>query len=415
MTRSARTRVGPKLGAFVAASVLVLTGCGSATSGDGNKDADIAVGALVPLTGGGAEFGPRMERAIRIAVDEVNAAGGVNGSKLKLFVEDGQTEPDAAVRGAQKLINVNRVHAILGTWSSAVTLAVAPLAIQSNVVQMNTSGANAITDLKDNNLVWRFQPPARLTGSAVANAAIRNNWKTAVAMARNDPSGTSTVESFTKDYEKLGGKVVKTITYAPNQSSYATEVRDALAGGADFIFNSTYAPELAVMVKEAAASSSDVPWLAPGWAVNKAFISAVGGPAADGTYAVDSAPNVEGQAYQNFQKAYQDRHDGALDPSDTYVFSSYDMVVVLALAMTDCSCQSGKELTDSIAKVTSPSGTEVTSFADGIEALKAGQDIDYQGASSNLDFDANGDQVPLFGTYVVNSGKVTLDDSYELK
>src|SRR5687767_10108985 len=148
-----------KLALVGAVSTLALTvACGGGSGADGDE---FPIGALVPLTGGGSEFGPKMEQAIRLAVDEVNQ-DPPQGKEFKLFVEDGQTDPDAAVRGAQKLINVNRVNAVMGTWSSAVTLAVAPLAIQSGVVQMNTSGAGEITDLDDNDLVWRFQPPASL-------------------------------------------------------------------------------------------------------------------------------------------------------------------------------------------------------------------------------------------------------------
>lgn len=418
--------------AVVATAALLVSACGGSNgttdtttsgstsaagtaSGEAPTGGEVNIGGLVPLTGGGSEFGPRMQKAMEIAVKQVNDAGGANGKSFKLFVEDGQTEPDAAVRGAQKLINVNGVKAVLGTWSSAVTLAVAPIAIQAGVVHMNTSGANPITDLDDKDLVWRFQPPARLTGTAVAKAIELNGWKTAVAMARNDPSGTSTIESFQKEFEALGGKVVKTITYAPTQASYTTEVRQALDAKADVIFNSTYAPELSVMKKEAAAAGGTTPWVAPGWAVNKAYIETVGADIANGTYGVDSAPNVDGQAYKDFQADFKAADGSELLPSDTYVFSAYDMVIVLGLAMSDCKCDSGTALTDSIRKVTTGPGDEVTSFADGLKLIKEGKDINYQGASSNLDFDDKGDQIPAFGTYVVENGGVTLKNSYQLK
>ncbi|HEY9470479.1 MAG TPA: ABC transporter substrate-binding protein, partial [Propionibacteriaceae bacterium] len=375
----------------------------------------IAIGALVPLTGGGAEFGPRMEKAIRLAVDEVNKKTPPMNKKLKVFAEDGQTSPDAAVRAAQKLINVNRVKAVVGTWASAVTLAVAPIAIQSNIALMHTSGANAITDLKSNGLVWRFQPPARLTGKAIAASAKVEGWKTAAAAARNDPSGVSTVESFTREFEAGGGKVLETVTYAPEQTAYSGEVRKLSDANADFVFNSTYAPELTVMAKDAKTNGAEVNWLAPGWAVNKAFIQAVGPAVANGVWAVDSAPNVKTKAYDNFMTAFTKATGDTLVPSDTYVFSAYDMVIVLALAMNDCECDTGKGLTDSILKVTTPGGDEVTSYADGYEALKAGKDINYQGASSNLDFDAKGDQIPLFGLYRVVDGKVALQSTFEVK
>ena len=85
------------------------------------------VGSLTPVTGAGSPYGPGMQQMIRAAVDEVNAAGGAGGAKLELFLEDSQTKPEAAVLAAKKLIEVNKVQAILGTWSSGVTLAVMPL------------------------------------------------------------------------------------------------------------------------------------------------------------------------------------------------------------------------------------------------------------------------------------------------
>ncbi|HEY9460322.1 MAG TPA: ABC transporter substrate-binding protein, partial [Paralcaligenes sp.] len=90
---------------------------------------EMPIGVVTPLTGGGAQFGPDMAKAMQLAADEVNKVGPPMGRKFRLYVEDGETNPDAGVRAAQKLIGVNRVKAILGTWSSAVTLAVAPLTI----------------------------------------------------------------------------------------------------------------------------------------------------------------------------------------------------------------------------------------------------------------------------------------------
>src|SRR5437773_11329313 len=87
----------------------------------------IKLGTLTPLTGAGGSYGPSMRTAMEWVVEQVNGAGGVLGRRIRLFNEDDQTSPDAAVRAARKLIDVDRVAAIMGTWASAVTTGVAPL------------------------------------------------------------------------------------------------------------------------------------------------------------------------------------------------------------------------------------------------------------------------------------------------
>src|SRR3954471_22684802 len=91
------------------------------------QGAPIRIGTLTPLTGAGGPYGPVMVKAVKAVVDQVNAAGGVLGRKIELVSEDDQTNPEAGVRAARKLIDVDKVSAILGTWASAVTMAVAPL------------------------------------------------------------------------------------------------------------------------------------------------------------------------------------------------------------------------------------------------------------------------------------------------
>src|SRR5262245_23279994 len=106
--------------------------------------AAIRIGSLTPLTGGGGSYGPPMRDAIVGVVNEVNQAGGVlGGRQIQVVSEDDQTNPEAAVRAARKLIDVDRVVAITGTWASAVTTAVAPLCWENKVVLCTVSGADS--------------------------------------------------------------------------------------------------------------------------------------------------------------------------------------------------------------------------------------------------------------------------------
>ena len=152
------------------------------------------VGSLCPVTGAGSPYGSGMQKAIEIAVAEVNAAGGAGGSKLELFTEDSQTKPDAAVLAAKKLIEVNKVQAILGTWSSGVTLAVMPLTDAASIIEMNTSGAPAISHarqegpglaLPGHQRPFRRRPSRRSPRSAASSA--RRRWRSTTRRASATP------------------------------------------------------------------------------------------------------------------------------------------------------------------------------------------------------------------------------------
>lgn len=95
------------------------------------QGAPIRLGTLTPLTGAGGPYGPVMANCVRAVINEVNGAGGVLGRQVQLVSEDDQTNPEAGLRAARKLIDVDQVAAIMGTWASAVTTAVAPLCWES--------------------------------------------------------------------------------------------------------------------------------------------------------------------------------------------------------------------------------------------------------------------------------------------
>src|SRR6059058_2528585 len=118
----------------------------------------LRLGVLTPLTGAGGFDGPRMLKAMQAVQAEVNAAGGVLGRQIELVVEDDQTNPEGAVRAAHKLIEVDRVPVIMGTWASAVTAAVAPVCWESKTFLTTVSGADSITQLPHQGYLIRTQP-----------------------------------------------------------------------------------------------------------------------------------------------------------------------------------------------------------------------------------------------------------------
>src|SRR4029079_1995527 len=106
----------------------------------------IKIATLTPLTGAGGPYGPVMAKVAAAVVEEVNAAGGVLDRKVQLVSEDDQTNPDAGVRAARKLIDVDKVSAIMGTWAAAGPTAVAPLCWESKTFLCTVSGADVRED-----------------------------------------------------------------------------------------------------------------------------------------------------------------------------------------------------------------------------------------------------------------------------
>jgi branched-chain amino acid transport system substrate-binding protein len=379
------------------------------------QEGEVRIGALNPLTGAGGPYGPGMQQAIRLAVDEINAAGGINGATVRLFSEDTQTDPEAAVRAAQKLIEVNRVAAILGTWSSGVTMAVVPLTIEAGVIEMNTSGAPEISTLEDNNLVWRTQASNVLFGEVFARVARDLGIERASTMAFNNPSGRGNTREFARVFRDMGGEVVAEVVYNPDQSTYRAELEQALQPDPEAIVMGSYLPDTTIIVKEWYQLFGDeVTWIGPAWAINANLIEALGAGVVEGMYAVDAVPNLDAPTYENFVSAFTEATGE--DPSaNPYAPMVYDQMISLALAMAAANSNDPLLAKDHLQAVTSPPGREVHSYTEGLEALQAGEEINYEGASSRIDFDENGDVRPNFGLYQVQDGGIERVQIIELE
>ncbi|MBN8957143.1 MAG: ABC transporter substrate-binding protein [Rhizobiales bacterium] len=367
----------------------------------------IRIGALNPITGSGSPYGSGMQKTIFAAAEAVNAAGGAGGRKIEIVAEDGQTSPQAAVLAAKKLIEINKVSAILGTWSSGVSLAVAPLAENANVLLMHTSGAPALSTPKVNGkgLFFRFHANNERSGAAFAELCKRRKFTRPATMAFNNASGIGNVDGFRKTWEAGGGKVVESVVYEPNQPSYRSELQKVLAANPDVIVTGSYLADTTIILREWFQTGQAVAWAIPGWAVTPELIRAIGPTAAEGIMSVDAISNEDDPAFKAFDAAYQ-KAMSKPGQSNVYAAECWDMVNCLTLAIEAAGGSvDANTLKAKIREVANPDGQKVGSFAEGKAALKKGK-INYEGASSALDFDATGDVKPTFGAWTVEGGKL---------
>lgn len=365
------------------------------------------IGALNPITGSGAPYGTGMQKMLAVVIDEVNAAGGAAGRRLEMFAEDSETQPQAAVLAAKKLIEVNRIEALLGVWSSGESLAVIPMTNAADMILMNASGAPALSGPPVNakGLSFRFQATNPQFGQAFAKICTREGFKRPATMAFNNASGIGNADGFRAAWEKQGGTVVASVVYEPNQSSYASELDKVLAAKPDVIVTGSYVADTTILLRNWFETGATNKWILPGWAGNPALIQAVGPEATEGIFSVESVSNVGAPAYKRYDAAYRAAM-GTGGDGNAYAAMAYDMAVLMALAVQAAGPGAARAAINAqVRAVAGPGGTEIGSFAEGRDALPKGK-IHYVGASSSLDFDKFGDVTPDFGVSVITGGKL---------
>jgi branched-chain amino acid transport system substrate-binding protein len=365
---------------------------------------EFRVGALCPVTGAGATFGAGMQKTIIATAARINAAGGAAGRTFRVFADDDQTQPQAGVLAAKKLIEVNRVQAILGTWSSGVSLAVIPLTNEAGAILMNTSGAPALSVPPANakHLSYRFQATNDRFGRAFAQIAAREGFKRPATMAFNNASGIGNTEGFAKAWKAQGGSLTKAVVYEPNQPSYRSELQSVLDTKPDVIVMGSYVADTAIILREWYQTGATTKFILPDWAVNASTIASLGEDVLSNCITVESVANEGSPAFADFDALYR-KEMGAPGRGNNYAAMAYDMMVLLALAVE--AAGPGADMAAINARIiplSGPDGEVVSSFAQGRDALKAGRTINYDGASSVLDLDQYGDVTPDFGAYKFN-------------
>ncbi len=367
------------------------------------QGAAIQLGALVPLSGAGGAYGPSMAKAAKAVVDQVNGAGGILGRKIELTVVDDQSNPDAGVRAARQLIDVTKVAAIMGTWASSVTTAVAPLCWESKTFLTTTSGADSITQLPTDGYLIRTQPTTALQGSKFAAFATGLGAKKVFFMSPQTPFFTSENEAIVTAVKGAGGEV-GSLVYDDQKPSYRSEVDTMLRFAPDALILGGYTPDTTVLLKDLYRAGYKGQKIAFAYAVNQKLIDSVPASVVDGCYTLAPSPAEGSAAYADLAKLV-----GA-DHPDPYTCQVYDQVNLVVLAMALSGNPTGEGIKGAVRDASqAPGGKVVENALDGLQAIAAKQPIAYQGASGPCKFTARGDiQDSKFRYEQVQSGAIKL-------
>ena len=342
-------------------------------------------GILTPLTGAGGQDGPRMLKAMQAVIDEVNKGGGVLGRKIETIVEDDQTNPEAAVRAARKLIEVNKVPVIMGTWASAVTSAVAPVCWESKTFLCTVSGADSITQLPHQGYLIRTQPTSKLQATAHAEFVAGMGKRKIAVIGIQAPFALSTKEHLDNVLKTKGAGVVAHIIYEKDKPTYRSEIDQAMRSDPDFLYLNGYAPDTVVVLRDLFKANINLPKFCQSYAVPQKTLDTIPTEVSAGIFTGQPSADIEGRAFKLLAERL-----GIPEP-DAYEAQANDWASLVILTVAKAKEATGTALKDNVRKISQGAGQKVYSAVEGLKLLAEGKEINYEGASGPCDFTDIGD------------------------
>ena len=352
----------------------------------------LKIGYLADFSGPLAEFGPAIQTGVELAIKHINDAGGVLGQPVEFVTGDTQVDTTQGVEEARRVIEIEGVHAIVGPLSSTVTIAVAEsvtgLAGIPTISPSATSPAVSLAD--DNGFLFRSTVSDAAQGPVLANLAVDEGFDNVGVIFRNDAYGQGLAEAFENSFT---GTVTST-SYEADQVSYLAELQRVAGEGAPVLVAIGFPTEAIIFIREALENDLFAQFLFVDGTKSQDLIDAIGGEFLDGfkgTAPVSSA-TAPGAA-SAWDEAYIAEF-GEL-PTTPFVRESYDAAIAIALAAEMAGSTDGAAIRDALVQIASPPGATVTPGADSIAAaltaVRNGEDINYEGGATTLDWNPDGD------------------------
>jgi branched-chain amino acid transport system substrate-binding protein len=381
----------------VAAAASVALAAGTAIPASA-ADNQLTIGAIMPLTGSLSFLLPPQQAGFYLALDEINAAGGVLGKKVKSSILDEADGDSPAVSQASAAKHIaNKADVIIGAASSARTRLIINKVTSSKVVQISMSNtAVDLTDWKDNGFYFRTAPSDLLQGRILANQVLQDGASSVAILYQETSYGVGLNKQAAAVLTK-GKATVESISFPENETSVASYVDKALAKKPDAIILISYNESKKFLpgLQAKGYNGSNV-YLVDGNAIDysaESYASYLNGAKATIPGKADSA------AFKKAAAAAYKKYTGKELVDYTYAGSTYDAVILAALAAQAAGDATGAGIKSKLTEISKAGAgkTKVTNFKTGLAALKAGKKIDFDGQTGAIEFDANGDPT---GAYI---------------
>jgi branched-chain amino acid transport system substrate-binding protein len=371
----------------------------------------IKIGTLLDLTGALEAYGKPIQNGAILATEQVNAAGGPLGRKVELVHRDSQTDPTAGIDAAKKLVELDKVVAIVGALSSGVTIPVATsVTIPRGIVQISPASTSPqITDLQDNDFLFRTCPSDALQGKVSGRLATDLGLQTVATIYVNNPYGSGLSKTFGQAFSEHGGKVVVTVAYEEGRPSYRGEIEQALKDKPQAIALFSYPENGVTIIRQALELGFTGKFLLADGMKAPEVVHNVGAAYLKGTYGTTPGAR-EGSAKARFVEAYTQRFGEK--PPKPYIDNCYDAIAVLALAIHQAKSSEPRAIRDALRQVANPPGDSIEpgDFQKAFALIGQGKKVNYRGASGEVDFDEHGDVItPIEIWKIDDSGKIVTE------
>ena len=367
-------------------SVSLMLGFNSASISE-----EVKFGFMIGYTGDMGAWAPALDDAAKVAVEEINNAGGILGYKVALAIADNQSNVEGAIKGAKKLVEVDGVSLIIGPESDPI-MALLQYAKDTQVPIISSSaGTQALDEAGGTGTyIYRTNAADSFLGVAYAKVILDTlGHKEVVVLVENSEGTMSAAETFTKNFERFGGKITKTVTVSPGQNVYYNELKDVNKSNPDIVFMAVSQVTGVNIAKQAYQQGYTWQWCVTTDLQTDDFVNAAGKGVTEGIIALVPGQIEEEDTWQRFSKLFEAKI-GEKPQAGWYQAETYDAFITSALAMVAAGKTDGTGVDSNLINVSAPGGTIVKSFAEGVAALKRGEAIDYEGASGNLNFNKFG-------------------------
>jgi len=343
----------------------------------------IKIGFISPLTGDAAAYGEVVRDVEKLAVEEINASGGINGRQVEGIYEDGKCSGAGAASAMQKLVNADKVKIVIGGFCSSESLAAVPIATQ-NKVFLFSPGSSSPDLTNVSKYFARNYPSDASQGSVLAGVAYnQKNWRKVAFIQEQLDYPLGIYKAFSAEFEKMGGKIVKE-EFATSVTDFRSQLTKLKAENPDALFIDTQTPAAADRILK---QLQDLKWR-PALLVS----DATSGDSAtvkkdasilEGALAAEFGVDPANQKYQHHLQAYKEKYGKDAN------FTSYTQTVYDSVYM----------IRDAVFAV----GYDGTKVANWVRSAK-----DWPGASGLVTIKADGDRAGGHVPKVIKNGKVEL-------
>ena len=319
-----------------AMAVTALTGCGSNSGSSSKKDADkYYIGGIGPTTGATAIYGTAVKNGAQIAVDEINAAGGINGKQIEYRFEDDQNDAEKAVNAYNTLKDWG-MQMLVGTTTTAPCIAVAGKTASDNVFQITPSASSPDVLSSGNGNVFQvcFTDPNQGVASAQYIAENKLATKIGIIYDSSDVYSSGIEEKFEAEAKTQGLNIVSKAAFtADSKTDFGTQLQKAKDAGADLLFLPIYYQEASIILKQADTMGYKAKFFGvdgmDGILTVENFDTKL---AEDVMLLTPFAADAKDKTVQNFVKTYKEKYK---DTPNQFAADSYDAVYALKAAIEE--------------------------------------------------------------------------------